>query len=59
VVFPDHHFSKMENQILNTDDVKRYANGTDKVLAWILMISTYTMILCGIVGWIFGIGDNP
>jgi hypothetical protein len=58
VSLPARFFSTVEDRILNTADVKRYANTTDKVLAWILMISSHTMLGCGIISWIVGIGDN-
>jgi hypothetical protein len=55
VSLPNSFFSTVEDRILNTADVKRYANTTDKILAWMLMISSHTMLGCIIVGWSFNL----
>ncbi|MGH1471205.1 MAG: hypothetical protein ACRBCS_08420 [Cellvibrionaceae bacterium] len=53
IIFSGESFSDLENQIVDTQIVKKNINLLDKVLAWVLFVSGWTMIVCIIINWIF------
>ncbi len=53
IVFSGESFSDIENQIVDTQIVKKNINLLDKVLAWVLFVSGWTMIICIIIDLIF------
>lgn len=55
LTFPNSNFSEMEERLLCTADVMRYAKPQDRVLGLILFISTHTAILTALIGMAFGI----
>ena len=56
IALPARVFNSEDDSFLNTADVKRYTTLWDYVLAWVLMVSSYTMVGIGVISLIFGIG---
>lgn len=55
IVFSGDSFSELENRIIDTQDVKKNINALDKFLGWSFFLSIWTMTLCAIIGWLFGL----
>ncbi|MGI1677782.1 MAG: hypothetical protein K6L75_03550 [Cellvibrionaceae bacterium] len=55
IVFSGESFSDIENQIVDTQIVKKNIKLLDKVLAWVLFVSGWMMIVAGFTGEIFSI----
>lgn len=60
LTFPKSNFSEMEERLLCTADVMRYAKPQDRMLGFILFISSHTAILTALIGMAFGVNsDSP
>lgn len=60
LTFPNSNFSEMEERLLCTADVMRYAKPQDRVLGMILFTSTHAAIITALIGMAFGINsDSP
>lgn len=55
IIFSGESFSELENRIIDTQDVKKNINTFDKILAWILFLSNWTMLAGLLVGWAFNL----
>lgn len=53
VALPTKIFNHNDDRIVDSLIVKNTINLLDKIIAWILMITGYSFVICVIVGWIF------
>lgn len=59
LTFPRSNYSELEESLLCTADVLRYAKPQDRLLGVILFISTHTAILIALIGMAFGVNSEP
>lgn len=55
LALPANFFNEVDDILLDTNDLKRYANQADCVLAWGLLVCSLVFLICVLLDWIFGI----
>ena len=55
IAFSTESFSQLERWMLDPELVEPCLRSTDKILAWIIIVSVYLLLVCNIIEWIFGV----
>lgn len=53
VALPAKFFKDLDDRIVNTADVKEAINAFDRIVSSLLLIASFTLVICLLIDWVF------